>query len=132
MLGVNVPDPGFIPAGWILGSRTVRGWPAGYFGQAKPESDFNAYWYLPGSGPDSGAPQLIELEVHLPSQGTNSYPGEQTIQLASGAKATGLLQDGSSHLLWIYDGAGLRVETYGVSTNVTLQFVNSLEFAASQ
>jgi hypothetical protein len=131
MLGVDVPDPGFIPPGWILGSRTIRGWPAGYFGQAQSESDFNEYWYLPGAGPDSGAPQLIELEVHLPSQGTNSDPGGQSVQLASGAEATGQLQDGSSQLLWLYKGAGLRVTTYGISTEEILQFVNGLQFSSS-
>jgi hypothetical protein len=132
MLEVNVPDPGFIPPGWILGSRTIRGWPAGYFGKAQSVSDFNEYWYLPEAGPDSGAPpQFIELEVHLPSQGTNSDPGLQSVQLASGAEATGLLQDGSAHLLWLYKGAGLRVTTYGISTEETLQFVNGLQFPSS-
>jgi hypothetical protein len=131
MLGVNVPEPGFVPAGWVLGSRTIRGWPAGYFGQAESESDFNEFWYLPGSGPDSSAPQLIELEVHLPSQGNNADPAGQSIRLASGAEATGQLQDGMSHLLWLYEGAGLRVTTYGVSTQETLQFVNGLQFPTS-
>jgi hypothetical protein len=82
VLGIDLPTPAGIPAGWVLRSQHIRFWPKGHSGASEAAVTYDQIWAPPGEDFSEGSsPTYIHLTRRradvggLDGDGSNAGPG---------------------------------------------------------